>query len=108
MPICEHGHEHNVFVTEGEPHNCKTCGVCAYLEENSLESKKNNLFDALIDIVEQHLYVDGLTESQARNGNAQAYVPKDELEKCKEEMSNEILKWTKDLFQKPDAADGED
>ena len=63
-----------------------------------LEKQKADLFDQLIEDVEQHLYIDNICRNCA--GNAQAYVSKEDKEKCREAMSATITAWVKEIFGK--------
>ena len=91
MPTCEHGHETNIFITE-DTHDCKTCGVCKFLEAEDRSHAKvgvagnaekvadvplsprpmgqinsaptnDDLLDSLTDCVLEYAKVDGLPTS---------------------------------------------
>ena len=118
MEPCEHGHETNIFIVEGEIHNCKTCGVCAFIEAEAkgntkaraeevasiaglkgvpANSANDDLLDSLIEIVEQHVSPEYGCRGCAEMGNPHYVHPK-ELKECREQMSEAMKDWVHQIF----------
>jgi len=100
MPTCPCGHDHNIFIVEGDVHSCKTCGVCAYLREQEKAKPTNDdLLDILIEIVEQHVSPENSCRGCAEMGNPHYVHPKD-MKECREQMSEAMKKWVYEIFSK--------
>jgi hypothetical protein len=98
MPICEHGHDHNIFVTE-DTHDCRNCGVCAEIEARAPPTNED-LLDRLIEAVLQEAEVDGLPYLN-RGGDlpdVQVVVPERKDRKLRKRMSDIMREWVREIF----------
>ena len=101
MTTCEHGHETNVF-DWGEVHDCKKCGVCAFLEAEQAQAARNtDLLDRLIDQVLEYAQVDGLPNSH-RNPedcpDVDVIVPDRVRSELRSAMSEEMKEYVREIF----------
>lgn len=106
MPTCEHGHEHNLFMVDGAPHNCKKCGVCQYLiSEEKAKPTNKDLLDTLINDVIEAAEIENLpratSEAQAEAmADLFLSVPEKNMEALREKMRNTMHEWVKEVFRR--------
>ena len=91
MPICEHGHQHNVFDT-GKIHTCKGCAVCDFIiRQRRPTETSEDLLDTLINNV--------LEYAVQENPEEKAHIPARSENECRELMSESIKKWVHQIFK---------
>ena len=92
MPICEHGHDHNIFVT-GEVHQCRGCPICHELQCQIKQAPTNeDLLDTLIDNVLEYAVQD--------NPEERAHIPTRKESKLRELMTKSMSDWVHQVFRK--------
>jgi len=98
MPTCDCGHDHNIFIVEGDIHDCKTCGTCAYLREQEKAKPSNDdLLDRLMDNVLEYAVQD--------NPEEKAYIPTRRETECRELMNKTISQWVREIFPRTNRGD---